>query len=493
MTVSLVLITLVNRLKDAIQYITKVNEVITNKLETNPSESEKREYIQAEKENKYHKVLITLIESIYKREEKLNKNFLKELSNTILKVTLTDDLQISGMIHGLIINYTQSFSSIINYFKDFVEFFQKTHEPGDKVNQICYINSVLETINLILFISRKDKTIDIEGDRHHFLFDLVFTWLTSLKQGKTTKSDNILYILIKTIKNVDFLIVLKLIYLGVLKYVLDKRNITSSLNDDIFEQIKYINTEFYRIESLINENKNNPKFNDITIVFKEDKGRIYKFEANHLEFFERGLYELINKCERKIIKYGKYNELEYLERRINLLFFDNKSFNYTSEGSECSIVNEYTQYFRCVYEAFKIKFHRCDLIQDVTTVADMYREFKSLMNQVILLRLIYILNCKDMNIEASILLQYTTKLDYDLAYKLLKKNIDNHNIDRLQYIWKITYFELLANTYHNSGKQEHLSVVSDLIRRTSNHQYFKKHPLRKLFKILNFIKFIEHI
>jgi hypothetical protein len=467
--------------------------LITQKLEANLADADKREYIQAEKENKFHKVLISLVESVYKREEKLSKNFLKDLSNTIIEYTLTDDLQISGMIHGLIINYTQSFSSIINYFKDFVEFFQKTHEPGNKVNQICFINSVLETINLFLYINRNDRNIDIEGDRHYNLFDLVFIWLTSLKQDKTAKLDNILYILIKTIKNVDFLIVLKTIYLGVLKFVIEKRNLTNNLSDEIFEQMKFINPEFYRLDSLINENKNNPKFSGISINFKEDKGKIYKFEANYLEFFERALFELINKCERKIIKYSKFNELEYLERRVNLLFFENKNFNYSSEGTECPILNEYTQYFKCVYEGFKVKLHKCDLIQDLTGIDELYKEYKTLLNQVILIRLIYILNLKDMNVEASILLQYTRKLDYDLAYKFLKKNIDTHNINRLQYIWKITYFELLANAYHSCNKQEHLSVVSDLIRRISNHQYFKKHPLRKLFKILNFIKFIDNI
>jgi hypothetical protein len=380
----------------------------------------------------------------------------------------------------------------MTYFKDFVDFFQKTQEPGDKVNQIFFINSILEIANSILYISRKDK-VEIEGNRHYILLDLIFSWLSSFKQGKTTKSDNILYVLIKTIKNIDFLLVLKIIYLGALKFVIEKRNISESNNDELYDHFKFINPDFNKIDTLINENYSNPKFNGLNIVFKEDKTKIYKFDVNNLEFFERGLFELVKKCENKIIKYGKYNEQEYLERKVNFLFFENKSFNYLTESTECLILDEYKKFLRCQFEQFKIKFNKSDLIQELVPIESLYKEFKSLLNPLILIRLVYILSCKNMNIEASILLQYTNKLDYDLAYKLLRKNIETHNIDKLQFIWKITYFELLANTYHINNKQEHLSVISDLIRRTSNHQYFKKHPLRKMFKILNFIKFIDNI
>jgi hypothetical protein len=471
-------------------YVGKVNELIANKLNSNINEQDKREYKQAEKENKYHQVLISLIESVYKREEKLGKTFLKELSNTILKCTLTDDLQISGMIHGLVINFTQSFHSIMTYFKDFVDFFQKTDASIEKVNQIFIINCIVETINLVLLVHRVDNNnIEIEGEKHYVLFNLIFFWLTTMKQNKTTKSDNILYLLIKTIKNSDFLLVLKIIYLGVLKFVIEKRSMTENTNSEVFDQLCFTHPDFFKIETLINENKNNTKFNNLNITFKEDRTKIYNFDATNLEFYERVLFDLIHKCEKKIIKYGRYTELEYLERRINLLFFENKD----PTNNATIVVNEYLKYFKSYFEQFRIKFYRFDIIQDISSVDELYKEFKSMLNQVTLLRLIYIMHNNDMNIEASILLQYTRKLDYDLAYKLLKRGVETHNIDRLEYIWKITYFELLANIYYSSNKTEHLSVVADLIKRTSNHQFFKKHLLRKHFKILNFMKFIEKI
>src|SRR5690606_14885740 len=120
-------------------------------------------------------------------------------------------------------------------------------------------------------------------------------------------------ILIKTIKNSDFLLVLKIIYLGILKFVLEKRSMTENLHNEILEQLNYINPDFNKIDTIINENKNNTKFSRLVINFKEDRSKIYNFDASMLEYFEDMLFDLIKKCEKKIIKYGKYAEIEYLE------------------------------------------------------------------------------------------------------------------------------------------------------------------------------------
>ncbi len=93
--------------------------------------------------------------------------------------------------------------------------------------------------------------------------------------------------------------------------------------------------------------------------------------------------------------------------------------------------------------------------------------------------------------EAAIILQYTHKIDYDLAYKLIKKNTQKHNSGKLEFIWKLSYFELLANIYYKEEKFENLNMVTTLIKRTSTHQYFKKNAIRRHFKIINFLKIVE--
>ena len=98
----------------------------------------------------------------------------------------------------------------------------------------------------------------------------------------------------------------------------------------------------------------------------------------------------------------------------------------------------------------------------------------------------------DYSLEAAIIFQYTHKIDYDLAYKLIKKNSKKHNIGKLEYIWKLSYFELLANIYYKEENIEYLNIVTSMIKRTSNHQYFKKNAIRRHFKMINFFKIIEN-
>lgn len=481
-----------SKLPDAVLYVNKVKEIIIQKLIANLSDAEKREMKIAEKENSYHSILLSLIEAVYQKEEKLNNRFLTNLSTMILKITLTEDLQISGMIHGLIINFTQSFTSIVNYFNDFVEFFQKTsNNIVDQVNQIYAINYCLNTINSILYQEHPNNSFVLEGQAHYNLFNILFYWLTSLKEGKSTKYNNILFILIRVIKNSDFLKIMKIIYLAILKFVFEKRSLSKNSTDEVFDQIYLTNPHFFKLENIINENKTLKKFSNLNIIFKEDNRNVYNFDANNLDHFEVSLIKLINKCENKIIKYSSYTEKEIQTRRVNLLFLEHKIHKIPNE----KIIREYAKYFQLYFHEFRVNYFKSDFIEDFPSkeIEKLYNEFKRLLDETILYKFIYILSSLGLSIEGAVLLQYTKKIDYDLAYKLIKHNSEFHKIDKLEYIWKIAFFELLANLYYLNNKFDHVDTVKDLIRRTSNHQYFKGHPLRKHFKILNFFKFIDNI
>ena len=43
------------------------------------------------------------------------------------------------------------------------------------------------------------------------------------------------------------------------------------------------------------------------------------------------------------------------------------------------------------------------------------------------------------------------------------------------------------------GNLEAVNKINALIKRISNHQYFKGHPIRKNFKILNFFNFLDFL
>lgn len=475
-------------------------------------EHEKKEIILAKKENSYHLILINLIDSLSNNEEKLRKQFLSNLSESILKLTLTDDLQISGMIHGLIINFMQSFKSIINYFNDFVEFFNQTRTENQPqtVSLIYFISTVLKIVNYFLFSNiPSGSTLTIEGDLHFQICNIIFFWIQNMKENKSNKNDNILFLLVKALKNINFLIILKIIYLGILKFLLEKKEINEKNYDEIFDHILQINPNFFKIDTLINENGNNPIFSGFRIVFKEDASKSYNFDANNINYFIEILFKLIKKVEKKINKYGRFSEEEFLERRNNLLFFEfkykyGKINNLVNEKPELfsnqmmsevnnNIVDEYLKYYKIHFQEFKLSFYRQDLFENFEKCGTYYDEFKKKLDEINLLRFLYILSSQNKTLEASIILQYLKKVDYDLAYKLLKRNLEYHNVDKLEYIWKIPYYELLSNSYYNINKQDHLNEVFNLMKRISNHQFFKKHPLRKIFKILNLFKFIENL
>jgi hypothetical protein len=410
-----------------------------------------------------------------------------------MNYTVIDDLEINGLIHGLLINFNKSYDKIVRYFNDYTAFFKTASSNNinkDNVALISYINCVLMVIDFIVKVPQGHKEGVIEGEFHYQIYNTIFYWLHSLKENKTNKSDNILFNLIKTIKNSNFLIVMKIIYLGVLNFLVEKRKIVKPNNDEIYIQLVDSHPNIFKIENLINENKNNKMFSSFKVIFKEDR-RGYNYDVSNIDFFINTLFTLVDKIEKKIKKYSQLSELELIERRINLIFCenDNTTKKYNNKQSD---IYQFLKYYNTILKEFKEEFYATDFFLKFDKIESYYIKFRNLIDETILLKFIYILHLNNKSLEAAILLQYKKNLDYELAFKLLKLNIDNGCIQKLSYIWKISYFELLANIYYNNEKLDHLNEVSSLIKRTSNHQFFKQHPLRKLFKIINFIKFIDN-
>ena len=75
---------------------------------------------------------------------------------------------------------------------------------------------------------------------------------------------------------------------------------------------------------------------------------------------------------------------------------------------------------------------------------------------------------------------------------MCEKN-DFINFDNLKYIWKISIFEYLSNFYYSKNNIEAINKINALIKRISNHQYFKGHSIRKNFKIFNFFNFLDYL
>ena len=68
-----------------------------------------------------------------------------------------------------------------------------------------------------------------------------------------------------------------------------------------------------------------------------------------------------------------------------------------------------------------------------------------------------------------------------ILLKNLCESNDSINFDNFKFIWKIPLFEYLANYYARINNNEAINAINILIKRISNHQFFKGHQIRKNF------------
>jgi len=489
-------------LKRLSEYIPSCYSALLSRSSGNIADSDQKVFQAAEKDIAYYHQLINLIDLIYKKEEKLPKKLLTNLSKTILEKTLTEDLEISGLIHGIIINFNISSARVSGYFSDFVEFFHKSSQPDmqEKVNQINLFHAVLKILNFTIEKNQESqKTVLIESETHSKLMNLIFYWLKHQKEDKIIQKENVLYILIKTLKNFEYLKLLKIIFLGAYKFVFERKMLVNhnSLRDEVYEKINQSNSNYISIENVINENlnsQNSSKLMNKTIFFKDDPKSTYaSFKIEDAQYYEEKLFELIKKCEKKIVKYCSYFSTKQIsERKVNIIFFENftrllAEMNASTQNNNNNndknnaitnneipsmkdkslliskksmifqdILKEFIQYFQICVADFKLKYYNYDMFQDsnLFLIDDLYESFKGLIDQNVLLKMIYLLYLKGKNLDACVLFQYVKDPDYDIIYLLLQKSPENHSLYKLEFIWKIPYFEILANTYFKLRKND---------------------------------------
>lgn len=505
-----------NYLNDAIQFNSKLKDSISSQVQNNPSKNHEIELLKANREILFYLELLKLIELMSKNEQKLPKKFFKNLSNTIIKNTLTDNLRISGLLHTLILNFN-NMKAMYNYFNDYIEFFQtsgnSTKNKTETINQIIFISRFVTILYLYLNDPSQTDKIIIDDDKHINLMNIFFFWLeqknNNVYSPKYDKDINIAYIIIDALKIKDYLQIFKIIYLGVLKFIIDKKHLKGDSinnNNDIYVYLYEKNTQIFKINSLINEEINYLSMPNKEFIFKESnsKNKSYQFNTLQINGFIYELFELLIKLEENIVK-NKSNlkEKDILLRKNSLNFFEiiENDFSLGEKNQKISqVINDYLNFFKLNYEDFKQKYFQFDIMENITLCIKLYEEFSKEMkkekNQTILLQFIYLLCCGQRYFEASIFLQYKDKMDYNLAYKLLELSLNNSSsidFELFQYIWKPVYFEYLSNFYFKKKNNDAVNKIKYLLRRISNHQFFKKHPLRKHFKIINFFKLIDNL
>ena len=136
------------------------------------------------------------------------------------------------------------------------------------------------------------------------------------------------------------------------------------------------------------------------------------------------------------------------------------------------------------------------MIYNLNQINKIYDLFKKNLNEDVLSQLIICLVKNKLFLESIALIQYSKTFNNAFEYRLIKAFYDDKKSledECFKYIWKITYFEYFASIFKKNNDFENLEKIKKLIKKISNHRFFKEHPLRKHFKIINFFNFLKYL
>ena len=323
-----------DRLKN---YLSILKEIPNKKLNNYKEENIYVKYIK--KEISYHSILFQIIESLINKSTELPESFIINLSNIIQQNNFTDDISLSGMIHSSLINFESSYKIIYKYFNDFVEFLNEIKSENNNkeiINQIVFIARIMSVIYIILdskskinSLGEKEIIINIEKELHVNIINIFLFWLENDKEKNELKYDknlNIIYILIETMKKVEYLKIYKIIVLAVLEYLINNKNIKNKNNskdnnkniliNNINDYIKQLKPKIFKLSTLSEEELkyNKKEINSENLYFsikvnfietkeKEKDNNILKQIESNYDFYINKLFELIELIEEQIKQY----------------------------------------------------------------------------------------------------------------------------------------------------------------------------------------------
>ena len=532
------------------KYLSIFNEIFNKKVKIYKEENIYMKYIK--KEFSYHSIIFQIIEAIINNNKELPNSFIINLSNTIQRNTFTDSLSLSGMIHSSLINFENDYKIIYKYFNDFVEFLNEINNGKNNkeiINQIIFVARIISVIYIIIdskskinSLEEKEIIINIENELHLNIINIFLFWLEKDKDKdelKYAQYINIIYILIETLKKIEHLKIYKIIILGVLEYIINKKttknknNKNTLINNNINDYIKQLKPKIFKINSLSEEELkfNKKEINSQNLYFsikvnfieaKEKDSNILKQNESNYDFYISKLFEIIELIEDKIkqYEYKTYNQIIILDNKdennlnnISISKYPNilmkkdflynfykilESQNYEKKKiSNILLIKKGIDYLNNDLNIIKLKYMKNDIINNNNfDINNIYELFKKNINQEILSKLILTLIKNNLILESIVLSQYSKSFNKNLEYALIRAFYDSKKEMKnecFKFIWKINYFEYLANIFNKNNDKENLEQVKMIIKKIGNHRFFKDHPLRKHFKIINFLNFLEYI
>ena len=539
-----------DRLKN---YLSILKEIPNKKLNNYKEENIYVKYIK--KEISYHSILFQIIESLINKSTELPESFIINLSNIIQQNNFTDDISLSGMIHSSLINFESSYKIIYKYFNDFVEFLNEIKSENNNkeiINQIVFIARIMSVIYIILdskskinSLGEKEIIINIEKELHVNIINIFLFWLENDKEKNELKYDknlNIIYILIETMKKVEYLKIYKIIVLAVLEYFINNKNIKNKNNskdnnksiliNNINDYIKQLKPKIFKLSTLSEEELkyNKKEINSENLYFsikvnfietkeKEKDNNILKQIESNYDFYINKLFELIELIEDQIKQYEYESHTQMsVEQNSNCPNFSvsiypniliKKDFLYSfykmiettnidkKKIGNILLIKKGIDYINNDLSIVKFNYMKNDLLNNSNyDINKIYELFKKNINQEILSKIILTLIKNNLILESIVLVQYSKSFNQNLEYALIRAFYDSEkeiNNECCKYIWKINYFEYLANIFNKNNDRENLEKVKIIIKKIGNHRFYKEEPLRKHFKIVNFFNFLEYI
>ena len=538
---------------ELVKLINTLNNIYNKKINNYKAENIYMRYIK--KEILYHSILLQIIEALINNKKEITRTFIINLSNIIQENTFTDSLSLSGMIHSSMINFISDYKIIYNYFNEFTEFLHEINTGKNNkeiINQMVFIARIMSVIYIILdskskinSLGEKEIIINIENELHVNIINIFLFWLEKDKNKnelKYVQYINIIYILIETIKVVEYLKIYKIIVLSVLEFLINKKNNKNKnssnkikdnnkniLINNINDYIKQMKPKIFKINSLSEEElKYNKKeinsqnlFFNIRVNFiesKEKDNNILKQNDATFDFNISKLFEIVELIDDKIRKYEYkiFNQTKVQENSEKVFDYSKypnilmkKDFLYSfykvleSENlekekiSNILMIKQGIDYLNNNLSIVKCKYMINDIINNPNyDIKVIYELFKKQLNQDILSKLILTLLKNNLILESIVLTQYSKSFNQNFEYALIRAFYDSKkeiNNETCKFIWKISYFEYLANIFHKNNDRENLEKVKIIIKKIGNHRFFKENPLRKHFKIINFFNFLEYI
>ena len=539
-----------DRLKN---YLSILKEIPNKKLNNYKEENIYVKYIK--KEISYHSILFQIIESLINKSTELPESFIINLSNIIQQNNFTDDISLSGMIHSSLINFESSYKIIYKYFNDFVEFLNEIKSENNNkeiINQIVFIARIMSVIYIILdskskinSLGEKEIIINIEKELHVNIINIFLFWLENDKEKNELKYDknlNIIYILIETMKKVEYLKIYKIIVLAVLEYLINNKNIKNKNNskdnnksiliNNINDYIKQLKPKIFKLSTLSEEELkyNKKEINSENLYFsikvnfietkeKEKDNNILKQIELNYDFYINKLFELIELIEDQIKQYEYESHTQMpVEQNSNCQNFSmsiypniliKKDFLYSfykmiettnidkKKIGNILLIKKGIDYINNDLAIVKFNYMKNDLLNNSNyDINKIYELFKKNINQEILSKIILTLIKNNLILESIVLVQYSKSFNQNLEYALIRAFYDSEkeiNNECCKFIWKINYFEYLANIFNKNNDRENLEKVKIIIKKIGNHRFYKEDPLRKHFKIVNFFNFLEYI